>query len=384
MESKKRLTIQEIKLQLEALNYTIIENTYNQKTYMFDCKCPKNHITTVHYYRFMVNKNKCKLCPQIIDKGKKIDINFLKEEFKKYNCELLSETYINYNIPLEYKCSKKHLTKMSYHIWKNNKYKCKDCGREEAGKKQKLSYDFVKSKFEERKYKLLSTEYTNKEKNLEFECPNNHKGSMTFNNFYYSKSICVECAGSKKHSIESIRDILQKDGYKLISNEYKDNKGKLKKECNNGHLIDLRLNDFVTGYRCRYCVETIGEKKISAYLKNSNHNLIFDTEFKFDNCKNIKQLPFDFYVNKQFLIEYDGEQHFKSVDFFGGEEGYKARQINDKIKTKFCKDNKIPLLRISFNQIDNIPDIIEKFIENLKTNNNLIHFTDDKLYDYLK
>ena len=57
---------------------------------------------------------------------------------------------------------------MSYHIWKNNKYKCKDCGREEAGKKQKLSYDFVKSKFEERKYNLDFLDLSNSNKSCLF------------------------------------------------------------------------------------------------------------------------------------------------------------------------------------------------------------------------
>lgn len=383
MNSKKILTLTEIKEQLSSLNYSIIENTYDPRTYKFNCKCPKGHITNVFYYGFIKNKNKCGLCPQIVEKSNKIDIEFLKNEFKKFNCDLLSNVYSGYDVPLEYICPKNHLTKMSYHTWKRNQYKCKECGKEEAGNKQKLSYDYIKSKFEERKYKLLSTEYKNKKTKLEFECPNNHKGTISFDSFYYANSICVECAGSKKHTIDSIKKILKKDNFELISTEYKDNKEKLQMKCNNGHLINLRLNDFITGYRCKFCVETIGEKKISYYLKNCKHNIKFDTEYKFNDCKNIKCLPFDFFVNKHFLIEYDGEQHFKSINFFGGEEGYKLRQINDKIKTQYCIDKKIPLLRISFKQIEDIPSIIETFIENLKTNNSLIHFSDDKLYEYL-
>jgi hypothetical protein len=37
-----------------------------------------------------------------------------------------------------------------------------------------------------------------------------------------------------------------------------------------------------------------------------------------------------------------------SVKLFGGEEGFKKRKKNDDIKNKYCKENRIPLLRISY------------------------------------
>ena len=52
------------------------------------------------------------------------------------------------------------------------------------------------------------------------------------------------------------------------------------------------------------------------------------------------------------LIEYDGEQHFRSVDFFGGEAGFKARQENDKIKDLYAKQHDLPLVRIPYTQTE--------------------------------
>lgn len=48
------------------------------------------------------------------------------------------------------------------------------------------------------------------------------------------------------------------------------------------------------------------------------------------------------------LIEYDGEQHFKPIDNWSGEEGYKYRKQRDEYKNEWCKKNGIKLLRISY------------------------------------
>ena len=56
---------------------------------------------------------------------------------------------------------------------------------------------------------------------------------------------------------------------------------------------------------------------------------------------------FDSYDNLLSLIEYDGEQHFKSMEYFGGEESFKKTIKRDEIKDKYCKKNNIPLLRIT-------------------------------------
>ena len=100
---------------------------------------------------------------------------------------------------------------------------------------------------------------------------------------------------------------------------------------------------------CPICKESKGEKEIRNYLKNNN--IVFESQKKFNNCRNKNPLPFDFYLPLlNICIEYDGIQHYKSNTFFGGEKGLKQRQINDKIKTQYCKDNDIRLLRIKYNQ----------------------------------
>jgi very-short-patch-repair endonuclease len=75
----------------------------------------------------------------------------------------------------------------------------------------------------------------------------------------------------------------------------------------------------------------------------------------------MRKLPFDFYIPEfNMCIEYDGEQHFKAVDYFGGEDGLKIRQIHDRIKTDYCNSNNILLLRIRYDE--NIEEKLHSFI----------------------
>ena len=78
-------------------------------------------------------------------------------------------------------------------------------------------------------------------------------------------------------------------------------------------------------------------------------------------AKKIKPLPFDFYLpNYNICIEYDGEQHFKPIKYFGGQKAFQSQQQKDEIKNKYCQDNKIKLIRISYMDYDNIEKILNK------------------------
>ncbi len=126
-------------------------------------------------------------------------------------------------------------------------------------------------------------------------------------------------------------------------------------ECN--HEWDATVSDRTHEKGCPICKESRGEKKIKLFLKNNNIN--FETQKKFDRCKNTNKLPFDVYVPEHnLLIEYDGELHYKSSEYFGGEEKLKSTQLNDQIKNEYCKNNNIPLLRIPYWELKNIEKIL--------------------------
>ena len=83
-----------------------------------------------------------------------------------------------------------------------------------------------------------------------------------------------------------------------------------------------------------------------------------------NNKKYCTMLPFDFYLpNQNICIEYDGEQHFKPIEKFGGQENLKNVQNRDKIKTEFCEKQGITLIRIPYTlNFKKIPEFINQYI----------------------
>lgn len=75
----------------------------------------------------------------------------------------------------------------------------------------------------------------------------------------------------------------------------------------------------------------------------------FIPEYRFDDCCDKRPLPFDFYLPQlNRLIEYNGQQHYKSVELFGGDEAYQLRIEHDRVKREYCKEHNIPLLDLPY------------------------------------
>ena len=80
-------------------------------------------------------------------------------------------------------------------------------------------------------------------------------------------------------------------------------------------------------------------------------------------------LRFDFIIahgEQTLVIEYDGEQHFRPVRFGGmSEENAKERlektQRYDNLKNEYCLKQGYPLLRISYKEFGNIPQLVTAF-----------------------
>lgn len=120
----------------------------------------------------------------------------------------------------------------------------------------------------------------------------------------------------------------------------------------------------IKGSGCPSCLESNGEKRVEIILNEIKIN--YEIQKRFDKCKNIKKLSFDFYLPQyNALIEYDGEQHFKSMDFFGGNKSFVETQKRDKIKNSFTLENNIPLLRIPYTKFDSIEEEIRSFVAKL-------------------
>jgi hypothetical protein len=117
----------------------------------------------------------------------------------------------------------------------------------------------------------------------------------------------------------------------------------------------------IKGAGCPICKESKGERQIRIFLDNRNTKFI--RQHKFNGCKNIRELPFDFYLPEyNFCIEYHGEQHSIAKNFFGGQSQLEYIQLNDRIKYDYCKNNNIKLLIIDFLNYKEINSILLNYL----------------------
>ena len=135
--------------------------------------------------------------------------------------------------------------------------------------------------------------------------------------------------------------------YSLV--EYIHSNKKVKIICPIHGEFEQNAGAHMRGVGCLDCNASKGEKEIRLFLERNN--IIFNTQHTFENCKNERYLPFDFYIpNINTCIEYDGLQHFKPIEYFGGEKTLEITKAHDKIKTDFCENNSIKLIRIKYNE----------------------------------
>ena len=134
-------------------------------------------------------------------------------------------------------------------------------------------------------------------------------------------------------------------------------------QCEKGHRWQASYSNIRNGTGCPSCQKSWGAERVAKFLRDNN--IICQREKKFDKCRYIKPLEFDFFfvINEQtFLVEYDGRQHFEPVDMFGGEKALKGVQHRDAIKTKFAQDNGLILIRISY-KVENIEAYLQFELE---------------------
>ena len=87
-------------------------------------------------------------------------------------------------------------------------------------------------------------------------------------------------------------------------------------------------------------------------------NIHGSMQYKTELCKDKSYLPFDFFIENKYIIEYDGEQHFHPNTFFDDtEDSFFIRRSHDLIKNKYCFDNNIPLIRIPYDADYTIDDL---------------------------
>lgn len=127
---------------------------------------------------------------------------------------------------------------------------------------------------------------------------------------------------------------------------------------------------------CAVCArkESGGVRKINDVLRKKN--ITFSYEKTYDDLVGIRRLKYDFCLkdsDSHMLIEFDGFQHFrptiweKITDILLQRQEALERLLlqheYDIKKNRFAEENNIPLLRIRYNQVDKIEELIDDLLD---------------------
>ncbi|MFJ8258565.1 DUF2726 domain-containing protein [Peribacillus asahii] len=320
-------------------------------------------------YSFLNNGRRCPKCSRV-QAGKKRRNSH--EKFVKKVYEVLGDeytvtgTYVNLRSSIEVRHNK------CGNVWSPKADKlamgrgCPKCN----GTFLKTHDEFVREVFE-----LVGDEYTvlGEYKGNKFPVAIKHnicdyEGKMMPNNFLRGAR-CLRCTGAERKTTEQFKKeirILFGNEYEVLG-EYKTTHTKIEMKHECGHIWGITPRNILTGHGCPKCkVSSKGEISIARWLDEKS--IKYKYQDKFDDCRNVHPLPFDFKVlgkgkDLHFLLEYDGKQHFEPSEYFGGQEGFEYRQLCDQIKNEYCVENNIPLLRIKYTAFDMIGEILERIIK---------------------
>ena len=228
---------------------------------------------------------------------------------------------------------------------------CSKCSHE----KQKLTFNEFKEKAKTihgNKYDYRLVDYINYDTKVKIICSVHGEFQQTPSNHLKGKD-CELCSFVKRKTktleFKEKAKIIHGNKYDYRLVDYLGFDTKVKIICSVHGEFQQTPQNHLKGQNCPFCKESKGENKIRDLL---NYNQIhFIPQHRFPDCKNKIKLPFDFYLpDYNTCIEFNGIQHYKPIDYFGGEKRFKEQQKTDTIKKYYCEKNKIKLIVIKYNE----------------------------------
>ena len=206
------------------------------------------------------------------------------------------------------------------------------------------------------KYDYSKVEYVNASTPVVIICREHGEFSQTPHNHLSGKG-CPKCSKTYKPTTEEfikkcISIFGEKYDYSLV--EYINKNATIMVRCNAcGNVFNITPhNHLIHKEGCPHCKQSKMESLINKVLEENN--VLFEKQKVFSwlvNGKSVKKL--DFYLPEyNVAIECQGLQHFKPVEYFGGEEYLERQKHNDEVKKNLCYEHGINVLYYSDINID--------------------------------
>ena len=270
----------------------------------------------------------------------------------------------------------------NYHLSGNG---CKKCFNEhKRGKARQLTTEeFIKRAREIHgdKYDYSKVEYKDSHTKVCIVCPKHGDFFITPNKHLNGRG-CNKCGNLKKGQTHRLtNEIFIKKAIKVHGNKYDYSKVDLERRDNEGRVCIIcpvhgefwqKPSHHLSGCGCHMCNEWEMEYSIKKALMENG--ILFEQQKKFPWLKRKTNLKIDFYLPDYNIgIECQGAQHFRSVDYFGGESTFRDIKERDLIKKHLCEEKGIKLLYFTRVKVETPNNFIyseDELIKAIKENSN--------------
>lgn len=130
-----------------------------------------------------------------------------------------------------------------------------------------------------------------------------------------------------------------------------------------GFIFSITPDNLLQGKGCPRCnrYNSKGSKAIKKWLQEQNFSFEVEKKFEWSGLKR-----YDFYIPScRLLIEFNGEQHYRPIQFFLKSRTFEQQQESDALKERWAKENGYNFLVIKYTEIDKIPEILSGTTTNL-------------------
>lgn len=368
-----KITYDHVKKVFLEFGYTLVSDKYVSAKDELEYICNKHKEKGIQKIKYgnLMKSSKCVYC--MYEDGyslKRIPDDIINDVLNSSGYSYVDKYYDNEKLFVKFICNKHHdmsIQESTFSDIKSSKSVCKYCNgyRDTNGFK-----DLIKNKHPNID---VIGEYTGARKRIKCKCKiHNYVWSPFAYNLItgYGCKLCgQEATGEKERltyqeKLDKLKLNHQDDIEFLFIPDLTSQYVKCKcKHCNNiweATYSNLAKPNYTGCPKCKY---SRGEKIISQYF--AEHNIDYVSQKKFDDCRDIFPLPFDFYIESiNCCIEYDGKQHYQ-LSYFGNWPEEEARQNletiqrHDKIKNIYCLENNIKLIRIPYWNIRKIYELLD-------------------------
>jgi len=232
--------------------------------------------------------------------------------------------------------------------------------------KNKTTEDFISEMNKINQYIIIRGKYKNATSKIKCQCKiDNTVWYATPNKLLLGEG-CPICAkikigeSHKKTEQEFLEELNKINPNIVILNHYTGIYDKIRCQCKKCNFTwETTPTSLLHKHsQCPKETESYNEKKLQNIL--SNYSINFSIQKRYSDCKDIRPLPFDIFLkNYNILIEYDGEGHYLPIKrgHMTEKDAIKSLKLikyHDKIKTEYCLNQNIPLIRIPYWEKDNL------------------------------